>query len=262
MPTSLLLVPLFPWSNSKSSHSTVFYYSCLYDDLAGFFSWGTGGPITQAAKMLPVPPTDHCPHFLMRAYPQISFVPENFKNYTSFKNSLDFDCFSAQKCTRKILEIAHIGVGGIFGLREQSLLSPPSSDSVHDRDRKSSPKVSPPPTTENFVKKNPALRPWNWGIDASRTFNYYCRLQNYGPTTVGSGVARGGWGWLPPGRNSAPPLAPQMKLHFVQRSMESCHCESQSAHPWAPLAATPLTVGFPPFRNFCLHIKWRMSDDR
>ena len=47
-------------------------------------------------------------------------------------------------------------------------------------------------------------------------------------------------GDCPPGRNSAPPLATQMKLHFVQMSMESCHFESQSAplaHPWAPLAA-------------------------
>ena len=34
-----------------------------------------------------------------------------------------------------------------------------------------------------------------------------------------------------PGRNSAPLLPPQMKLHFVQRSMESRHFESRSAHP-------------------------------
>ena len=33
-----------------------------------------------------------------------------------------------------------------------------------------------------------------------------------------------------------PPLAPQMKLHFVQRSMESCHFESQSAPPCSPLS--------------------------
>ena len=59
---------------------------------------------------------------------------------------------------------------------------------------------------------------------------------------VGSGVARGGAGGAtaPLGRNSAPPLAPQMKFHFVQRSMESRHFESRSAppaHPSAPLAA-------------------------
>ena len=45
----------------------------------------------------------------------------------------------------------------------------------------------------------------------------------------------------PSGRNSAP-LAPQMKLHFVQRSMESRHFESRSAppplrSPLSPLAA-------------------------
>ena len=44
-----------------------------------------------------------------------------------------------------------------------------------------------------------------------------------------SGIAGGGGGGqLLPGRNAAP-LAPQMKLHFVQRSMESHHFESQSA---------------------------------
>ena len=57
-----------------------------------------------------------------------------------------------------------------------------------------------------------------------------------------SGVARGGAGGAnaPSGRNSAPLLPPQMKLHFVQRSMESRHFESKSAppaHPSAPLAA-------------------------
>ena len=33
------------------------------------------------------------------------------------------------------------------------------------------------------------------------------------------------------------PLLPQMKLHFVQRSMESRHCEFQSAPP--PLTPEP-----------------------
>ena len=63
-----------------------------------------------------------------------------------------------------------------------------------------------------------------------------------------SGITRGGGaGGNHPGRNSAPP--PPMKLHFVQRSMESRHFESQSAplaHPWAPLAATS-------FWNIWLH---------
>ena len=48
------------------------------------------------------------------------------------------------------------------------------------------------------------------------------------PLLPSSGVA-GGQGATAPRRNSAPPLSPQMKLHFVQRSMESCHFESQSA---------------------------------
>ena len=58
-----------------------------------------------------------------------------------------------------------------------------------------------------------------------------------------SGVARGGQGGnCTPWQKLCPsPLAPQMKLHFVQRSMESYHFESRSApppaHPSAPLAA-------------------------
>ena len=44
------------------------------------FSWG----VPQAAKILPVPPTDRRPRFLTTASPQLSFVPENFKNFTSF----------------------------------------------------------------------------------------------------------------------------------------------------------------------------------
>ena len=58
-----------------------------------------------------------------------------------------------------------------------------------------------------------------------------------------SGVARGGGqgGRPPPLAETLPPLLPpQMKLHFVQRSMESRHFESRSAppaHPSAPLAA-------------------------
>ena len=72
-----------------------------------------------------------------------------------------------------------------------------------------------------------------------------------------SGVAGGGGagGQQPPGRNAASPLAPQMKLHFVQRSMESRHFESQSAPlltpeppPCRPLIlkclATPLAILF------------------
>ena len=47
------------------------------------FSWGMGSP--QVEKNLPVPPTDHQPCFLTRACPPLlSFVPQNFKNFTSF----------------------------------------------------------------------------------------------------------------------------------------------------------------------------------
>ena len=50
-----------------------------------------------------------------------------------------------------------------------------------------------------------------------------------------SGVVRGGQGGDGPLPETLPPLAPQMKLHFVQRSMESRHFESQSA-PFSPLS--------------------------
>ena len=44
-----------------------------------------------------------------------------------------------------------------------------------------------------------------------------------------------------PGRNSGPPLAP-MKSHFVQRSMVSCHFESQSAPPHLSPPCRPLIL--------------------
>ena len=46
----------------------------------------------------------------------------------------------------------------------------------------------------------------------------------------------GGRGWLPPWQKLCPPLAPQMKLHFVQRSMESSHFESDPVSPLSPLS--------------------------
>ena len=55
-----------------------------------------------------------------------------------------------------------------------------------------------------------------------------------------SGVARGGAGGggrPPPLAETLPPLLPpQMKSHFVQRSMESRHFESRSAPPCSPLS--------------------------
>ena len=59
-----------------------------------------------------------------------------------------------------------------------------------------------------------------------------------------SGVARGGQGGQPPplAETLPPPLAPQMKLHFVQRSMESRHFESWSAPP----PYSPLSPPLPP----------------
>ena len=66
-----------------------------------------------------------------------------------------------------------------------------------------------------------------------------------------SGVARGGKlrGWLPPGRNSAPPSCPQMKLHFVQRSMENRHFESQSAPLLTPVLPLPPPLPPPHFEK-------------
>ena len=48
---------------------------------------------------------------------------------------------------------------------------------------------------------------------------------------LGSGIARGQGGATAPWQKLCPPLAPppEMKLHFVQRSMESRHFESQLA---------------------------------
>ena len=45
----------------------------------------------------------------------------------------------------------------------------------------------------------------------------------------------GAGGQLPPWQKPCPPPHPQMKLHFVQRSTESCHFESQLAPPSHPL---------------------------
>ena len=69
---------------------------------------------------------------------------------------------------------------------------------------------------------------------------------------------KGGRGMTaPPGRVSAPLLPLQMKLHFVQRSMESCHFESQSAPlltPQSPLATPSFwKVWLCPCQGLILH---------
>ena len=56
---------------------------------------------------------------------------------------------------------------------------------------------------------------------------------------LSSGVAREGvGGWLPLAE-TLPPSCPQMKLHFVQWSMESHYCESQSAPLLTPEPPLP-----------------------
>ena len=61
-------------------------------------------------------------------------------------------------------------------------------------------------------------------------------ILNISVIIIFSGVARGGGGrgaialW----QKLCPPFRPQMKLHFVQRSMESHHFESQSAPLFTP----------------------------
>ena len=65
---------------------------------------------------------------------------------------------------------------------------------------------------------------------------------------------RGAGGATAPGRNSAPPLAPQMKLHFVQRSMESRHFESQSAP--TPPPRSPLSTPCRPLILKSLATPW------
>ena len=119
----------------------------------------------QAPKNWSVPPPNQPPSLLFdqSLSPQLSFVPENFKNFTSFFSQY----FLAQICIRKLYfllkppKFALFCCGDIFGLSGQFVQVPPyltptakqgpPSDSVPNGDRKSSLKANPP--TKNFVKK-------------------------------------------------------------------------------------------------------------
>ena len=80
-------------------------------------------------------------------------------------------------------------------------------------------------TKDNISHLKQKLSQENWndilhGVDADCDYNMFIERFNY------SSVARGR---QPPLAETLPPFRPQMKLHFVQRSMESRHFESQSA---------------------------------
>ena len=134
-----------------------------------FFGRGTGG--TPGGKNFArPPPTDHCSSFLTKACPiQLSFVPKNFKNFTSFFSQFWLRYFLAQNCIRKVYfmhktpKFANFWCRGTFLASANNFskfpppphLTPspmwvPPSDSVPDGDRKPSPNASPP--TDNFVK--------------------------------------------------------------------------------------------------------------
>ena len=72
---------LWCWLSKRIFTWRVLFWSCL----SGVFPGGLGVP--QAAKILPVqcpPPTTDIPAFWPEPVLQMSFVPENFKNITSF----------------------------------------------------------------------------------------------------------------------------------------------------------------------------------
>ena len=138
-----------------------------------FLPGGLGVP--RRWKILPVSLIDRCPHFLTtcRACTQLSFVPENFKNVTSFFSQFWFTLQLITASESSIVCLKHQNLlhefhwgGGIFGLSGQLskssiiLLHPrsksPQSDSIPNGDRKSSPKASsPPPLKKKFCEKNP-----------------------------------------------------------------------------------------------------------
>ena len=127
--------------------------------IQGFSPGQTGGP-PRWWKFCTSPQTKYRPRVLTRACPlQLSFVPENFKHFTSF--SLNFDYFLAQNCIRKLYfmlktpKIALFCWGGYFWPQRKFFQDPliwlcprresPPSDSIPNGDRKLSPKASPPP---------------------------------------------------------------------------------------------------------------------
>ena len=63
-----------------------------------FFLGGLGRP--PDVKILPVPPTDRCPHFLTTASPPNRVLSPKISNILP-NFSLNFDYFLAQNCTRK-----------------------------------------------------------------------------------------------------------------------------------------------------------------
>ena len=126
---------------------------------AGFLSWGNCHS-----------PPPLSPFFDQSLFPQLSFIPQNFKNFTSLFSP--FWLLFSSKLHQKALFYAwntkicsNLVVGDIFGLSGQffqvppphltlSLARVPPSDSLLDGDRKLSLKVSPPPT--KILWKNPA----------------------------------------------------------------------------------------------------------
>ena len=118
----------------------------------------------QVAKIVPVPPNRlPSPLFDQSLSTQLSFVPKNFKNFTSF--SLNFDYFLAQNCIRKCyFMLKNTKICWIFCCRRAFLASADKSPLIWLCPRresplltpsltgteKSSPKASPP--TQYFVK--------------------------------------------------------------------------------------------------------------
>ena len=92
-----------------------------------FFSRESWGVPTGGENFAHLPATDCCPCFLTKACPQLSFVPQNFKNFTSFFSQ--FWLLSSSKLHLKALfyakniELPHI----CFPLKEQ-WSTRPSSD--------------------------------------------------------------------------------------------------------------------------------------
>ena len=116
--------------------------------VTGFYSWGDWGVSHQAAKILPVPPTDYRPHFLTRAsaVPPTVYCPQKFQKFY-----LIFLLLLSSKLHQKALMCSNFAVGGHFWLQRTIFLSPSSSDSVPDA---GSPHLTPSPRgTENHPQK-------------------------------------------------------------------------------------------------------------
>ena len=101
---------------------------------ARFFPLGT----SPGGKNFALPPTDRCPRFLTRACPpQLSFVPQNFKNFTSLFS--EFWLPFSSKLHRRALFYAwntkicsNFAVGVHYWPQQTIFPNPPSSDSVPD----------------------------------------------------------------------------------------------------------------------------------